>query len=157
VADYISKFGHMPKNVSLQVKPDEVAYSIGKTARGGNFGILDILFAAAEDEKYRALFREYHIATKGRSQLKWSKGLKTMLDIEIIRDEIAAQGIETETDRLMAQIDLDTWRYIAHNGYTGQLMTYANAGEDNKVIWLLDKIRDKMGETNSNVHWSLGG
>jgi len=156
VADYVSKFGHMPQNVSMHVKPDEVAYSIGKTAGGGNFGVLDILFAAASDSKYRTLFREYHVATKGRSQLKWSKGLKSLLDIEIIRDEIAAQGIETETDRIMAQIDLDTWRYIAYNNHTGQLMTYANAGDDVKVSWFIERIQEKMSEANNGVHWSLG-
>lgn len=158
IAEYISKFGRMPQEWTLNASAYEVAYSTAKNARNGNFGPLDILFAASHDKTYQALFYEYHAATKGRSQLQWSKGLKSELDIEIVRDEIAAQGIETETDRLLAAVDTPLWRYIADRGFLGQLMTYANQGDDHKVSWFLGKMAEQFDQLSQPIpQMDIGG
>lgn len=158
IADYVAKFGRMPNEWTLNASAYEVAYSTAKNARNGNFGPLDILFHAAHDKTYQALFYEYHAATKGRSQLQWSKNLKTELDIEIVRDEIAAQGIETETDRLLAAINTPVWRYIADRGFLGQLMTYANQGDDHKVSWFAEKMAEQFESARQPIpQLELGG
>jgi hypothetical protein len=146
IAEYIAKFGRMPLEWSLNASAYEVSYSTAKTPQNGNFGVLDIIFHAAHSRDYQRLFLEYHAATKGRSQLHWSKGLKTLLDIEIVRDEIAAQGIETETDRLLAEIGTSLWRFIADRGYLGQVMTYANEGDEIKVLHLLERLQAQYDE-----------
>lgn len=159
VAEYVAKWGRLPPHVDLNVESDEVSYSVSKTPRNGNFGVLDILYNAAEDRKYKDLFREYYRATKGKSQLQWSRGLKGLLDIEIIRDEIAAQGIETPTDVLLAKIEIELWKHISKTGRMAQVMTYANEGDANRLKWLLSVINDEYQDAWTPVpgsEWQLG-
>lgn len=157
IAEYISKYGRMPQEWTANASAYEVANAHTKTAKNGNFGALDMLFAARQDRAMRNLFLEYASATKGRSSIQWSPGLKKRLDIDVIRDEIAAQGVETETDRLLAEVPLERWRYIVDTNRLGQLMTYANAGEDRKVKYLLAVLEEEQGAlTQTLPQWSLG-
>jgi len=144
IAEYVSKWGHMPANWSSNVSAYEVASAVTKKAKAGNIGVLDMLFEAGQDENMKRLYLEYYHATKGKSQLHWSKGLKAELDIDIIRDEIAAQGIETETDRLLAEIHISDWRNIVNNGFLGQVMTHANTGDENRLKRLLARLKDRF-------------
>jgi len=146
IAEYIAKWGRMPVEWEVAGNAWEVAHATTKNAGRGHFGPLEILFKAAHDSQFQALFREYHAATKGKSQLHWSKGLKQMLDIEVIKDEIAADGIETETDRLLAEVQIDAWRWIADRKLLGQVMTYANTGDENRLRVLLDRIDELRQE-----------
>jgi len=143
-AEYIAKFGKLPSSGVLSVPAYEMTHKTTKTARKGNFGVLDMLFAAGQgDNEQKRLFVEYAGATKGRSMIHWSRGLKSKLDIEVIRDEIAAQGVETETDRLLAELTLNQWRIIADFGHIGQVMTVANQGDSVALGELLEKIEEK--------------
>lgn len=157
IAEYIAKWGKMPAAWEVAGNAWEVAHATTKNAGKGHFGPLEILFRAAHDNQFKSLFREYHHATKGRSQLHWSKGLKTLLDIEVIKDELAADGIETETDRLLAELTIDFWRWIADRKFLGQVMTYANSGDDKRLHGLLDRLREKReGETVHLPQFDLG-
>ena len=157
VAEYISKYGTMPQEWQINASPYEVASAHTKNARKGNFGALDMLFHAPGNPRMKNLFLEYHDATKGKSSIQWSPKLKDLLDIELIRDSMAAQGVETETDRLLAEIKIDFWRYIVDRGHLGQVMTYANAGEDGKLTRLLERIYEKRAlETVNLPQWDLG-
>lgn len=157
-AQYVAKFGKLPQGGDLSVSAWELTSPSTKNANRGGFGPLDILFQAGRgDEKYKRLWGEYHSATKGRSQLHWTKGLKSQLDIEVIRDEIAAQGVETETDRLLAEIDVQFWRWIGDRGFLGQLMSIANQGEALALRVYLDKLSDRRSsETVSLPQFDLG-
>jgi len=157
-ADYIAKFGRLPKDGSLSVPAHEMTYRTTKTANKGSFGVLDMLFAAGQgSNEYKRLFVEYADATKGRSMIHWSRGLKKRLDINVIRDEIAAQGVETETDRLLAEITLPQWRVIADNGHLAQVMTVANQGDKTSLHDLLARIDEKHSRhTVSLPQFDLG-
>jgi len=156
VSDYIAKWGKMPKEWSVDGSAWEVSHAVTKSATGGHFGPLEILFKSAHDDKFKGLFKEYHNATKGRSQIHWSKGLKALLDIEVIRDAIAAEGIETETDRLLAAVNTELWHYISAQGHLGQLMTYANQGDAERVEQFLHAVQDKRANHMTTLHWDLG-
>lgn len=157
IADYVSKYGRMPQDWTVNASAYEVASAHTKNAGGGNFGALDMLFDAPRNSVMKNLFLEYASATKGKSSLQWSPELKKLLDVEIIRDEIAAEGVETETDRLLAEIDMPLWKYIVDSGRLGQLMTYANEGNEGKVQWLIDYIRTELeGKTVYLTQWSPG-
>ena len=160
VADYIAKFGKMPRETDFAGQTDEITRGTTKAARGGNFGVLDIVFLAANNKRFAGLFREYEAATKGRSQLQWSRGLKSLLSIEIIRDEKAAEGVETDTDRLLAAIDLPLWRHISHRGFLGQLMTIAHEGDGSKLEAYLGHVREHLEGLDSVSldfdNWSMG-
>jgi hypothetical protein len=80
-----------------------------------------------------------------------------MLDVEVIRDELAAEGVETDTDRLLAEIKTDMWRIIADNGHLGQLMSYANRGDAEKVTEFLTRIEDRYEpQTIVLPQWEVG-
>lgn len=143
VKDYISKYGQMPLETDFEAPADEVTRGTTKTARRGNFGVWEILFQAPDNPKMKRLFLEYFEATKGRSQLQWSRGLKSLLGIDVIRDEISAEGIATETDRLLASIDYPVWRLIARYNFIGQVMTVAHTGDEQKLARLIARIREK--------------
>lgn len=156
-ADYINKFGRIPQNGDLSVSAYEITHSSTKTANRGGFGVLDLLFAAAHDKGAQRLFKEYHAATKGRSMVHWSRGLKTLLDINVIRDEIAAQGIETETDRILAEIDIHFWRWIGDRGFLAQVMTVSNEGDAVSLRCLLRKLEDRRdSEVTTLPQFDLG-
>jgi hypothetical protein len=141
----VAKWGILPVDASEDTVTHEITSSHTKIARRGSFGVVDILFAAGEgDTQAKALFVEYAQATKGRSRLQWSKGLKERLGIDDIRDEIASEGITTESDILLATIPQNEWSFLARTGHLGQLMTYANEGNIEKMNWLLTELRGKM-------------
>lgn len=151
IAEYVSKFGKMPQNWTLNADAYELASSATKSARGGNLSVLDLIFHSVDNPKMKRLFLEYADATKGRSAVHWSKGLKALLDIEVVRDEIAAQGVETETDRLLAEVGIENWKYLVFRGYLGQVMTYANAGDDK----LLGRLLSKIAEEKESNTWHI--
>jgi hypothetical protein len=139
-SEYILKYGKMPLDSDFKGKTDEITRGMAKTAKNGNFGPLDLLFHSDGNRRFARLFVEYAHATKGKSQLQWSRGLKGDLDIETIRDEMACEGAETETDRLLAMVPAALWKYAANQGHLGQIMTIAHTGEEAKLADLLTKI-----------------
>lgn len=157
-AEYIAKFGRLPQNGSLSVPAYEITHRTTKIARRGGFSPLALLFAAGQGSNDASnLFKEYAAATKGRSMVHWSRGLKAELDIQVIRDEIAAQGVETETDRLLAEIDIFAWRWIADRGFLGQLMTIANGGNAHELGEYITKLGERReSETVSLPQFDLG-
>lgn len=140
VKDYIAKYGKMPSESNFSGQTDEMTRSTQKHARNGNLSVWEILWRSQSSPLYKNLFVEYVEATRKRHPLQWSRNLKNWLDIDEIRDEIAAEGIETDTDRLLARVSVDLWKYIAHFGYMGQVMTYAHEGNEEKLGRLLDKL-----------------
>jgi hypothetical protein len=145
VVEYVSKYGKMPRENGKKSMGDEVARGSAKRARGTNLSVYDILFAARDgDKRFENLFLEYVHATKGKSQLQWSPGLKARLNIDEIRDEIAAEGVQTETDVLLATIAADEWKWFVSWGYLGQLMTIANTGDAERLANYLNLLRKKI-------------
>jgi hypothetical protein len=142
-SNYILKYGKLPVDSDFKEKADEVSRGMSKTARRGNFTPLDLLFHADSNRRFSRLFIEYAEATKGKSQLQWSRGLKSDLKIETIRDEIACEGADTDTDRILAKIPTELWRFIAEKYHLAQVMTVANTGEDKALADLLMSI-EKM-------------
>lgn len=143
VADYVTKFGKMPIMRSNDTIGHEIASGLHKRARGGNLSVWDILFSAGNgDKQSKKLFLEYHAATKGKSQLQWSRNLKAVLNIDEIRDEIAAEGIETDSDRLLAELSREQWKLLTTQGRVPQLMEIANTGDGEKMSWFLSKVFD---------------
>lgn len=142
-AEYIAKYGKLPLETDFAGSANEVSCGMTKTARNGNLSVWELLYQANTDLKSAVLFQEYAAATKGRSQLQWSRGLKSLLNIDVIRDELACEGIETETDRLLASIDVEFWRLLADKNHLGQVMTYAHTGDKEKLQDLLLRLEQK--------------
>lgn len=145
VSEYVIKYGKMPLEAIEGDLSTEIANSAQKRARGANLSVYDLLFAAGEGNRQaKRLFLDFAQYTKKRHPLQWSRGFKSLFDIDSIRDEIAAQGIETGSDRLLAAIPAAMWRFITSQGFTGQLMTIANTGSLEKMQWFVSKMQEKM-------------
>jgi len=158
IAEYIAKWGVMPIDLDSSGITHEIASGAQKGGRMQSLSIWDVLFKAQSDIGYRKLFLEFADATKGRSQLQWTRGLKAELEIEEIRDEIAAQGVETDSDRILATVNADMWRWIAETHRLPVVMTIANQGDDQKLGALLAHLREiREGATDASIYWSLGG
>lgn len=138
VKDYIAKYGKMPLERDFASDAYEVTYGSTKTARNGNLSVWEILYHASSSKKHQRLFLEYVEATRKRSQLQWSRGLKALLNIDSVREEMAAEGIETPTDRVLAKIPVDLWRSLAETDCLGQVMTFAHAGDAQRLARYLE-------------------
>lgn len=133
IADYISKFGREPKKVGWGVD-SEIAKSPVKNAKLDAMTPLQLLSAAAGDSeqlrrlealtglhapkslKSRAegLYREYYWAWKNRARIRWSKGLKALLQIdERLADlDASASGDVPTYTAVVIEGGLDGWRVV---------------------------------------------
>lgn len=118
---YIGKWG------DLMDKPwgtdSEMTKANIKKGREGNLTPFDMLRAIVEDGdlEYEGKFREYAAAVKGKQQLVWSPGLKSMYAVEDKSDEdIANEKIE-EAD-LLGRLSWQEWRFIIQNELRVQLL-----------------------------------
>lgn len=158
-ADYVAKFGRLPSNGDIGTPAYEMTHSNTKTARRGGITPLGLLWASQESDDAKRLFLEYHAATKGRSAVHWSRGLKAALDIEVLRDEIAAEGVETDTDRILAEVELPLWQWLSKRGMIGFVMTVANGGDAQGLKDAIGRMRNKMLkmlDEQPDVQWDLG-
>ena len=129
-AAYVSKMG---KEWGLA---DEMAKANVKAGRKGSrsaWQLLDCILDAdatpAHQKRAHGLFREYADATKGRSQLVWTPGLKKRYAIADLDDaELCAQVEEDAV--LIAQIPLDVWRLIRLQGMQVHILNAVQHGAE---------------------------
>jgi len=167
VAEYVSKFGHDPVDAGWGIA-DEIAGAHAKKSAGGGLTPLQLLGAAAgvnseavkalrefvpalrnkSEKKVRdfagARWMEVYDAYKGDHLLRWSPGLKKLLNLE---DELAAledalEAAETElTDRVL--IHVDEWQRIVSPGnahfsqpdYRAEMLQAVLMGESSARDW----------------------
>lgn len=84
-----------------------------KKAKNGSLSPFDFLrmYLQTEDEKYIILFREYAKYFKGKRQMHFSRGLKSMFDLEEKTDEELAKEKLEEAD-LLGLLSLEEWKYV---------------------------------------------
>ncbi|MCY9758333.1 protein rep [Paenibacillus alvei] len=75
------------------------------------------------DLEYAMQYKEYAAAMKGKTQLKWSRGLKQKFAIEDKTDEQIAESKEEPAD-LLGGLTWQDWRYIIRNNYRAKLLDY---------------------------------
>lgn len=118
---YIGKWGDlMDKRWGTD---SEMTKSNIKKGRAGSLTPFDMLRVIVDDGdlQYEDKYREYAAAVKGKTQLKWSPGLKDRFKIEDKTDEdVATEKIE-EAD-LLGTLDWQDWRYIVKNNLRYDLL-----------------------------------
>lgn len=92
---------------------DEMTKGHTKKALHGEtpFDFLRAYFADGADRQAAALFKEFAETFKGKRQLSWSRGLKSMFSIEEATDEELATRVE-ETALLLGLLTVDQWRDV---------------------------------------------
>jgi hypothetical protein len=129
--DYITKGGVvLPADDKKWSMAEEMTKGAQKKAHRDGKTAWDLLleyFAGMAESG--ALFQEYAVATKGKSALQFTPGLKDKLGLildeesELIAEEIARDEI------LLAQIDITLWRKIVETQAIGELLDVASKGD----------------------------
>lgn len=106
---------------------DEMARSHTKKGRFGNLTPFDFLRmgAAGVDGAWDRLWREYADAYKGKTQLRWSKGLRNLLGVtETATDEQLAESLG-ERWTWARELTDDDWRLVRTWNARGELLQVA--------------------------------
>lgn len=143
VAEYITKFGHEPKDKKRARKwsmEHEVTKSQSKLSRDVENGrsplqllndFLDGDLAAGR------LWREYATYFKGRRQLVWSRGLREKLGLGCERsDEEIAKRAESDA-YMLAMLPLDVWKIVLKRDVRGHVLEVASTGDPVKLMQYL--------------------
>lgn len=118
----------------------ELAKATSKKGRASGkhpFGLLADY--ATGDQRAGRLFLAYAIATKGKRQIFWSKGLKARVGVGEVSDEVLAEQ-EREEASVLGMLTDDDWQLVREAGQRGQLLNAAEVGGWQAVESLLDEI-----------------
>lgn len=85
------------------------------------FQLLD-LYAATGDLQYHDVFQEYGQTTAGKQKIRWSAGLKNLIQTPVELDEKEPSRAEL----LLATLDQTTWFVISELGLRGTLLKMAS-------------------------------
>jgi len=147
VADYVAKFGREPLHTPWGAATE---ITKGHLKRGHSeehltpFAML-WLISQGHDE-LKPVFKEYAQWFKGKHQLVWSAGLRSLLleNKKEKTDEEIAQEPEKE-EILLGQLTHTQWSTILANDARGKLLEVARSGDWRQVIAFLAKIDVKGG------------
>lgn len=130
-ASYVSKMGSKEWKLS-----DEIAKASSKGGRKASRSawelldcVLDDLATIPHQKRAESLFREYAIATKGRSQLLWSPGLKKYFAVAEMNDEELV-AVAEEDAILVANIELHHWKAIRKQNAQAHILNAVQFGAD---------------------------
>lgn len=139
-AGYITKYG----NWSLG---QELTSQARKKPRGNGCSIWDLLLLHYYgDKSARALFLQYHAATKGKSQIQWSPGLRERLLLDY---EEPSDTDEPESDeRVLTTLTLDDWKIVLRESAEGALLDRARDGDCERVARFLLRLRARADLTS---------
>ena len=153
VADYVAKFGREPTRTPWSAATEMTK---GHLKRGHGDEHLTpfamLWYISQGHNELKPIFREYARWFKGKHQLVWSSGLRTLLlnneeeksDLELV-EEAEEEAV------LLGQLDREQWREVVINNAQGKLLEVARGGDWQLVIKFLDDIgvfcnSDTLGE-----------
>lgn len=119
----------------------EVAMSAGKKGRGlEHFGAWDLLAAVEDGHTWAAgVFAEFAAVMKGRSHVRWSKGLRAALHLAAELTDAQIMDSEGEADEVLyARIIGETWRGICRAGIRGEVLQLLGLDDFEGAADLLD-------------------
>lgn len=122
---------------------DEMARSHTKRGRFGNLTPFDFLRmgAAGAEGAWGRLWREYAAAYKGKTQLRWSPGLRNLLGVtETATDEQLAQSLG-ESWSWARELSDDDWRLVRAWNARGELLQVATLAGREGVEHYLAELR----------------
>lgn len=153
VNDYVAKWGREPARRPWGPGA-ELARAHTKEGRGDRYSMFDLLDEVLETGDIGgmgALFREYVACFKGKSQLRWTPGLRAKLlpEEEDRTDAEVAHSLE-ETSVLLGRIELQDWRLILRHDARASIVNAAASGEWHQVQEILFDLRAREGDRESD-------
>jgi hypothetical protein len=144
VAAYVEKWGRLPKWTAAH----EMAKASSKRGRGDSFSMWELLenYTVLGDEELGARFREYVHAFRGRSQLRYSKGLRALLGLAVEEKtdrEVVEESVEDSVE--LALVDMAAWRVVLANDARAELLNAASSGDAAEVRSFLLRLGVELG------------
>lgn len=104
---------------------EEVTKGASKAARGKGYTPEQLLDLYAQGDKQAgALFVAYTKALKGKSSLRWSKGLKAEMGVQQVDDQELAEQADDVAAEVVANISGPAWIYITQKGWQSVLLHF---------------------------------
>jgi len=126
IAEYIAKYAK-EKEWTIEHEMTKAPAKIGKI--GGRTAFQLLKDYSEGDSASGRLFIQYAVSFKGKSQLHWSKGLRSLLQMDIQQsDEELAKLMEHDA-LLLASLSREQWRVILGNDARAELLTVAASGD----------------------------
>jgi len=143
---YITKFGQdviedqaSDEGSGTYGLPEEMTMSRVKRGRQGGRSPMQLLRdAKGGDEDAGRLWAIYARAFRGKQQLVWSNGLKSLVGVGEVEDEEAAapEAFDEDEDELVVRIPIPVWKHM-RNHYRVEILEAAEEGGAEAVYRLL--------------------
>ena len=170
--DYICKFGSDGEvlkrfdgeNVTWDAA-DEMTKGHAKKGKKGSLGPWDLLRCLdeakteKEKKKYHGLFLHYARAFKGVAQLKWSRGLRKVFELDKEKTDEELINEKEDKAKLLCHLFREEWRYLIKNKARAKILEIAEKSGSNGIArYFYDEIySEKYAELSGdwfNVFYS---
>lgn len=163
--EYICKFGSdgevLEKADGQKVSwdaADEMTKGNSKTGRTGSLSPWDILRVVsetkdeAERKKYSGLFLFYARAMKGTSQLKWSRGLRKVFELEAEKSDEELLAEHEDKAKLLCHLSALEWSHLIKSKTRSVVLDLAETGGSEAVArYLYNTIhKQKVGAASGD-------
>jgi len=126
IAEYIAKYAK-EKEWTIEHEMTKSPAKIGKF--GGRTAFQLLKDYSEGDSASGRLFIQYALTFKGKSQLKWSRHLRSLLQMDVeLSDEELAKSMDKDAP-LLASLSRKQWAVIVGNDARAELLTVAAAGD----------------------------
>lgn len=167
--EYICKFGSdgeiLEKSNGSKVTwdaADEMTKGNTKKGKSGSLSPWDILrlFSSATDDKekrrYHGLFVHYARAMKGTSQIKWSRGLRKIFDLDAEKTDEEVLAEQEDSAKLLCHLNREEWRFLIKNKARALVLELAeNGGSEAVARYLYESIHSKSNSVISGDWFSV--
>ena len=133
IADYVSKFGS-DWSVAHEVAKSHVKVGTGKNRLPNNL-LADYLQGDIEAGK---LWQEYAKAFKGKTQLQWTKGFRSLIGLGENKTDLELVREQEQVAIPLARLDQDQWRLVLANDIRAELLIVAANGSQAGVKSFLE-------------------
>jgi Replication protein len=131
IAEYIAKWGHEPR----WTMEHEMTKSPSKVGKWHNKTAFQLLSEYNEGNSASGrLFVQYAANFKGKSQLHWSRGLRSLLHLDADKSDETLAKEREKGAALWAQLTREQWRVILGNDARAEIVRLGDAG-DVEAFW----------------------
>lgn len=139
VAEYLAKTDKLPESPYWGIESELTKSYVKKTKGGKGLTFWQLLKLAVTGEKEAVLLvREYEAALRGKTSLKYSRGLKQLLKVNDQTDQDLSDQVEKDGLEL-ALLAHEIWRQVCAKKLRGQLLAAAGSGCVDDLYRFLDE------------------
>ena len=144
-AEYLAKFDH--SSYVSKMSSEMSLFNVKKGRVKGSLHPFQLALLAVNPVTFKVnkeavnLFNEYHYATKGRSQVHFSKGLKEICGIDDKSDDVVVQEVTEQPSSVVSAFENFGWQKVLDLRSRSYILSIAELENSTELIedWLRDK------------------